>query len=254
VLRASRISRGRSHQPLWNCTKIKSSQMNKIIIAIDGYSSCGKSTFAKAIAAQLSYVFIDSGAMYRAVTLYAMRHHLMANGEVKKELIVAALPSINIRMESQGLGLENSIFLNDEDVTNAIRQPDVSANVSRVSEVAAVRERMVELQQKMGERKGVVMDGRDIGTVVFPYAELKIFMTASPEIRAQRRFQELQAKGVPSLLNEVESSIRRRDHIDETRDIAPLKKASDAIILDNSHLSVAQQMEWVMKIISTKLT
>ncbi|MDR3296955.1 MAG: (d)CMP kinase, partial [Prevotellaceae bacterium] len=215
--------------------------MNKIIIAIDGYSSCGKSTFAKAIAAQLSYVFIDSGAMYRAVTLYAMRHHLTANGEVKKELIVAALPSINIRMESQGLGLENSIFLNDEDVTNAIRQPDVSANVSRVSEVAVVRERMVELQQKMGERKGVVMDGRDIGTVVFPHAELKIFMTAAPEIRAQRRFQELQAKGVPSSLDEVESSIRRRDHIDETRDIAPLKKASDAIILDNSHLSVAQQ-------------
>jgi cytidylate kinase len=227
--------------------------MNEIIIAIDGHSSCGKSTFAKAIAAQLSYVFIDSGAMYRAATLYAMRHHLMTDGEVKKDLLVAALPSINIRMESQGAGLENSIFLNDEDVTSAIRQPDVSANVSRVSEVAEVRERMVELQQKIGEHKGVVMDGRDIGTVVFPHAELKIFMTAAPEIRAQRRFLELQAKGVPTSLSEVENSIRRRDHIDETRNIAPLKKADDAVVLDNSHLSVAQQMEWVMKIIFTRL-
>ncbi|MDR3365401.1 MAG: (d)CMP kinase [Prevotellaceae bacterium] len=227
--------------------------MKDIIIAIDGYSSCGKSTFARAIAERLGYTFIDSGAMYRAVTLYALRHRMVnADGSVDRDDLAAALPLISIRLlrSAQGGG-QNSVFLNDEDVTEEIRLVGVSDNVSYVSELAEVRKHLVAQQREMGRNKAVVMDGRDIGTVVFPNAELKIFMTASPEIRAQRRYRELTEKGVNVSLQEVESNIRQRDAIDENRMVSPLRKAKDAVLLDNSHISVDEQMEWVMKLITS---
>jgi cytidylate kinase len=226
--------------------------MKDIIIAIDGYSSCGKSTFAKAIAEKLGYTFIDTGAMYRAVTLYALRHHRTgAGGSVDGEALTAVLPLISIRLLRNARSGENSVFLNGEDVTEAIRLADVSDSVSRVSELAAVREHLVAQQRAMGQRKAVVMDGRDIGTVVFPHAELKIFMTASPEIRAQRRYRELVAKGVKTSPEEVENNIRQRDAVDERRAVSPLRKADDAVLLDNSCMSVEEQMEWVMKLIAS---
>ncbi|MDR0711040.1 MAG: (d)CMP kinase [Prevotellaceae bacterium] len=226
--------------------------MRDIIIAIDGYSSCGKSTFAKAIAKQLGYTFIDTGAMYRAVTLYAMRHRLIAaDGSVKQEELTAALPRIGISLVRNAQSGENSVFLNGEDVSEEIRLPGVSDNVSRVSELASVREYLVAQQRAMGQNKAVVMDGRDIGTVVFPHAELKIFMTASPEIRAQRRYRELLAKGAKASLNEVENNIRQRDAIDENRAVSPLRKAGDAVLLDNSHMTVAEQMEWALRLITS---
>ncbi|MDR1024032.1 MAG: (d)CMP kinase [Prevotellaceae bacterium] len=226
--------------------------MENIIIAIDGYSSCGKSTFAKAIAAKLGYTFIDSGAMYRAATLYAMRRHLInADGSVKKEELTAALPLIDVKLLRSAQSGENSVFLNGEDVTDEIRLSGVSNNVSRVSELAPVREQMVALQRAMGQSKAIVMDGRDIGTAVFPRAELKIFMTASPEIRAQRRYRELVAKGVKTSLGEVERNIRQRDAIDENRAVSPLRKADDALLLDNSHMSVDEQVAWALKLITS---
>lgn len=226
--------------------------MKDIIIAIDGYSSCGKSTFARAIAEKLGYTFIDTGAMYRAVTLYALRHRLTgANGSVNGEALTAALPRISIRLLRDGEGGGNSVLLNGEDVTEEIRLAGVSDSVSRVSELAAVREHMVAQQRAMGQRKAVVMDGRDIGTAVFPHAELKIFMTALPEIRAQRRYLELAAKGVKTSPEEVERSIRQRDAIDENRAVSPLRKADDAVLLDNSYMSVEEQMGWVMELITS---
>ncbi|MDR1416508.1 MAG: (d)CMP kinase [Prevotellaceae bacterium] len=223
-----------------------------IIIAIDGYSSCGKSTFTKAIAAKLGYTFIDTGAMYRAATLYAMRHHLInADGSVKKEELSAALPLVNIKLVRSAQSGENSVLLNGEDVTEEIRLAGVSDNVSRVSELAPVRELMVAQQRAMGQDKAIVMDGRDIGTVVFPHAELKIFMTASPEIRAQRRYKELVAKGVETSLSEVERNIRQRDAIDENRAVSPLRKADDAVLLDNSYMSIDEQVEWALKLITS---
>jgi cytidylate kinase len=226
--------------------------MKDITIAIDGYSSCGKSTFAKAIADKLGYTFIDTGAMYRAVTLYALRHRLVsAGGSVNGEALAAALPLISIRLVRNAQGGENSVFLNGEDVTEAIRLADVSDSVSRVSELAPVREHLVAQQRAMGQSKAVVMDGRDIGTVVFPHAELKIFMTALPEIRAQRRYRELLARGVKASPEEVERNIRQRDAIDENRAVSPLRKADDAALLDNSYMSVEEQMEWALKLITS---
>ncbi|MDR2813527.1 MAG: (d)CMP kinase [Prevotellaceae bacterium] len=226
--------------------------MKDIIIAIDGYSSCGKSTFAKAIAEKLGYTFIDTGAMYRAVTLYAMRHNLISGeGSVNREALTAALPLISIRLLRNAQGGGNNVFLNGEDVTEEIRLAGVSDNVSRVSELAPVREHLVAQQRAMGQSKAVVMDGRDIGTVVFPNAELKIFMTASPEIRAQRRYRELVEKGVKTSLQEVENNIRQRDAIDENRAVSPLRKADNAALLDNSNMSVAEQMEWALKLVTS---
>ena len=227
--------------------------MKDIIIAIDGYSSCGKSTFAKAIAKQLGYTFIDSGAMYRCVTLYALRNSMInANGDVQRETLIAALPLISIKLLYNANAERNDVFLNGENVENEIRLSRVSGNVSRVAEIGEVRARMVALQQEMGRNKAIVMDGRDIGTVVFPNAELKIFMTASPEVRAQRRYQELMGKGVQAALEEVEKSIRQRDSIDENRDVSPLRRASDAVLLDNSRMSVDEQMRWVMDLIAER--
>lgn len=226
---------------------MKSCQTKKITIAIDGFSSCGKSTFAKEIAARLGYVFIDTGAMYRAVTLFALRNGVITpQGEVDEQKLCALLPGVDVAFVFNPLRGASDVILNGENVEQQIRTIQVSDAVSRISQLKAVREKLVTLQQQLGRNKGIVMDGRDIGTVVFPDAELKLFMTADPAIRAQRRFLELQAKGDVVSLEEIERNIRDRDQADQMRQISPLKQAPDAVVLDNSQMSVTQQMEWVM--------
>jgi cytidylate kinase len=217
----------------------------RLTIAIDGYSSSGKSTFAKKIAARLGYVFIDSGAMYRAVTLYAIRHGLASGGTVDEQALVAALGDIHIEFRFDPAREASDLYLNGEKLGGELRTIEVSNLVSEVSKIASVREKLVEAQREMGIEGGVVMDGRDIGTVVFPHAELKIFLTADPAVRARRRYEELRATGEEVSLEEIERNIRQRDHEDETRQISPLRRASDAVVLDNSHLTLAQQMAWV---------
>ncbi len=225
----------------------------KLIIAIDGYSSCGKSTFARAIAKELNYIFIDSGAMYRAVTLYCMRRGFIGNGNIIIEGIIRELKDIHIEFVYNPDIAEYETFLNSENVEKEIRGIEVSAYVSRISQIAEVRARMVELQRQIGVFKGIVMDGRDIGTVVFPDADLKIFMTASVEIRAKRRYDELINKGVNVDFEEIRKNIIARDITDENRDISPLRRADDAIILDNSRMKVEEQMNWVRQIIEKKI-
>lgn len=220
--------------------------MKRIIIAIDGHSSCGKSTFAKMIAKRYGYKYIDTGAMYRAVTLFAIDKGLFKSGTLDKEALVVSLPEIHFDFSNDGT---NHIFLNGVNVEERIRSMEVSSMVSRVSEVGAVREALVAKQQAMGAGKGIVMDGRDIGTSVFPNAELKIYMTASVEVRAQRRYDEYVGKGIPASFDEIKKNISERDRLDENRTISPLRMADDALLLDNSHLTLAQQMEWVEKII-----
>lgn len=227
--------------------------MGKMIIAIDGHSSCGKSTFAKAIAAKLHYIFIDSGAMYRAVTLFCIREKTVGEGFIKSETIIGMLSMINITFSYNSDIGEYETFLNSENVEWEIRNVEVTRHVSAVSKIPEVRARMVQLQREIGAFKGVVMDGRDIGTVVFPDADLKIFMTASVDVRAMRRFNELKDKGLDVDLLSIRQRIIERDHTDETRDISPLKKADDAIVLDNSNMSVSEQMEWITGIIEKKL-
>ncbi len=224
-----------------NCSDNSSTQ---IIIAVDGYSSCGKSTFAKAIAARLGYIFIDTGAMYRAVAYYALRSGVIEGQEVEPSKIVELLPNISISFRFNAERGASDIYVNDELVEQQIRTIEVSNYVSAVSAIGQVREKLVALQQEMGKSGGVVMDGRDIGTVVFPSAQIKLFMTADAHIRAQRRYDELKAKGDDVSLEQIESNIRERDHADENRAISPLRRADDAHLLDNSHMSVEQQMEW----------
>lgn len=220
--------------------------MKKIIIAIDGHSSSGKSSFAKAIAAKYGYIFIDTGAMYRAVTLYAMqRGFIDTHGIVDAKALTDELPKIDIRFEYIPEKGSSDIYLNGRDVEQEIRRIEVSENVSAVSQIPEVRERLVAIQQQMGRDKGIVMDGRDIGTVVFPDAELKIYMTADPEVRAMRRFRELSQKGEKVSLQEITDNILKRDNADITRAVSPLRKAADALVLDNSRMSVEQQMLWV---------
>jgi cytidylate kinase len=215
-----------------------------LIIAFDGHSSCGKSSFAKTIAKELNYIYIDSGAMYRAVTLFAMQKGLIQNKVVDQATLENKLPEIEIDFRSNPQTSQYETYLNGENIEAPIRTMDVSENVSEVSKIKAVRQRLVALQQKMGERKGIVMDGRDIGTVVFPKADIKIFMTARLEVRAQRRFKELQDKGMTVSLQEVSENLSQRDYLDQNRAESPLKKADDAIILDNSDMTPAQQLEW----------
>jgi len=224
----------------------------KLIIAIDGYSSCGKSTFAKAIAKELNYLYIDSGAMYRAVTLYCMRKNFISKGWMNTESIIAEISDINIDFVFNPEIREYETFLNSENIEKEIRSMEVTSLVSRISQIAEVRAHMVELQRKIGVSKGIVMDGRDIGTVVFPDADLKIFMTASLDIRAKRRYDELKSKGIMADFEEVKRNIIARDIADENRDISPLRRADDAIILDNSRMTVKEQMSWVLKIIENK--
>jgi cytidylate kinase len=225
----------------------------KIIITLDGYSSCGKSTFAKAIAAELGYLYIDSGAMYRAVTLFCLRKGIVAGGVADVNRIISVLPEINISFSP---GRETGYFetlLNGESVEREIRDRAVSDNVSAVSTIAEVRSKLVELQRGMGAGGGIVMDGRDIGTVVFPGAELKIFMTASPEVRAQRRYLELVSKGLPADLDAVVKNITDRDRIDSSRDVSPLRQADDAVVLDNSDMTPEEQMKWFRKLFKKKM-
>lgn len=216
----------------------------RIIIALDGHSSCGKSTFAKAIAARLGYIFIDTGAMYRAVALYAMEHGAIESGIVDEDKIVAMLGEINIDFRFNPQRGASDIYVNGDLVEGRIRTIEVSNCVSAVSSISEVRQKLVKMQQQMGERKGVVMDGRDIGTVVFPDAELKIYMTADARVRAERRYKELTAKGDNVSFDEIYENVVSRDKADMNRAISPLRKADDAIVLDNSTMSVEEQMAW----------
>jgi CMP/dCMP kinase len=224
----------------------------KLIIAIDGYSSCGKSTFAKAIARELKYIYIDSGAMYRAVTLYCMRKGFISRKDFNINGILDNLNNIHVNFIFNPDIEGYETYLNSENVENEIRGIEVSTFVSSISQIHEVRMRMVELQRQIGFFKGIVMDGRDIGTVVFPDAEIKIFMTASIDIRAKRRFDELKAKGDNIDFEEIKRNIVARDIADENRDISPLRRAEDAIILDNSRMTVNEQMVWVMDKIEKK--
>lgn len=216
----------------------------RIIIAIDGHSSCGKSTFAKLIAARLGYIFIDTGAMYRAVTLYALEHGAITSGIVDDEAVAAMLGDIHIDFRFNPERGASDIYVNGDLVEGKIRTIEVSNCVSAVSSIAAVREKLVAMQQEMGRKRGVVMDGRDIGTVVFPEAELKIYMTADPMVRAERRYKELTEKGDRVTLEEIYENVVSRDKADTTRKISPLRKADDAIVLDNSYMTLEEQMEW----------
>jgi CMP/dCMP kinase len=224
----------------------------KLIIAIDGYSSCGKSTFARLIAKDLNYIFIDSGAMYRAVTLYCMRKNYITHSGINTFSILAEINDIHIDFVFNPDKNAYETFLNSENVENEIRNMEVTTHVTKISQIAEVRERMVELQRQIGVSKGIVMDGRDIGTVVFPDADIKIFMTASVDIRAKRRYNELKEKGININFEEIKRGIIARDIADENRDISPLRRADDAIILDNSRMTVNEQMLWIKKIIADK--
>ncbi len=222
--------------------------MKKIVIAIDGYSSCGKSTMAKNLARRLGYVYVDTGAMYRAVTLYALRHQLFkADGEVDAASLQRAMPDIRISFQFNAQTGKPDTYLNDELVEQEIRTMQVSEKVSKIAALPFVRTALVALQQRMGVDKGIVMDGRDIGTVVFPHAELKIFVTASAEVRAQRRYDELQLKGMPARYDDILKNVQERDYIDSHREVSPLRKAEDAIELDNSNLTIDEQQEWLLR-------
>lgn len=220
--------------------------MKKITIAIDGYSSCGKSTMAKDLARSIGYVYIDTGAMYRAVTLYAMRHGIIHSGSIDADKLQAEMGNVNISFKlNTETGMPDT-YLNGELVEREIRTLEVSNNVSPIATLAFVRAAMVCQQQAMGREKGIVMDGRDIGTTVFPDAELKIFVTASPEVRAQRRYDELKSKGMPAEYNDILANVKERDYIDSHREVSPLRQAEDAIVLDNSHMTIPEQKEWLL--------
>ena len=219
----------------------------KIVIALDGFSSCGKSTFAKAIAARLGYIFIDTGAMYRAVTLYALEQGAIVDGVVNEAAVVALLPEVNITFKFNAERGASDIYVNGYLAEGRIRTIEVSNCVSSVSSIREVREKLVAMQQQMGRERGVVMDGRDIGTVVFPDAELKIFMTADAQVRAERRYAELTAKGDSVTMEEILENVISRDKADMERAISPLRQAEDAVVLDNSHMSVEEQMAWFME-------
>ncbi|AFJ07811.1 (d)CMP kinase [Prevotella intermedia] len=222
--------------------------MKKITIAIDGFSSCGKSTMAKDLARELGYVYVDTGAMYRCVTLYALRHGLFrADGTINLPQLEAEIPNINISFKLNKETGRPDTYLNNENVESEIRTMEVSSRVSPIAAVPFVRAALVAQQQKMGEDKGIVMDGRDVGTVVFPNAELKIFVTASAEVRAQRRYDELKAKGMEADFEEILENVKQRDYIDSHREVSPMRKADDAIELDNSHISIAEQKQWLIE-------
>ena len=227
--------------------------MKKITIAIDGFSSTGKSTLAKQLAAALGYVYVDTGAMYRSVAYFAMQHNLVSETHLDKLGLIAALPNIHLRFQfNPTLGFAE-MYLNNENIETQIRTIEVSRMVSKVAEVSEVRAKLVEQQQAMGKDKGIVMDGRDIGTVVFPEAELKLFMNASSKTRAQRRFDELVEKGQQVTFEEVLHNVEERDYIDTHREDSPLVKAADAIEIDNSAMSKTEQFELVLKLVQDKI-
>ena len=221
--------------------------MKKITIAIDGFSACGKSTLAKDLANKLGYIFIDSGAMYRGVALYCLKNQLIENNQPKKEYLVSKLPEIKLSFEK--INDRTCLLLNGENVEDLIRTNDVASIVSLIASIGEVREKLVSEQQKMGLDGGIIMDGRDIGSVVFPNAELKLFVTASEDIRVQRRFEELKSKGLTTTLEEVKVNLAERDYLDTHRDISPLIRVEDAILLDNSNLTKEEQLEIVLKLV-----
>ena len=222
--------------------------MKKITIAIDGHSSCGKSTMAKDLARRLGYIYVDTGAMYRCVTLYALRHNLfLEDGTIKTEELEARMPDIRISFQLNSETGRPDAYLNGECVEQEIRSLEVSNHVSPIAALPFVRTAMVAQQQEMGKGGGVVMDGRDIGTVVFPHAELKVFVTASAEVRAQRRYDELLQKGMPADYDDILKNVLERDYIDSHREVSPLRQADDALLLDNSHMTIAEQNEWLMQ-------
>ena len=221
--------------------------MKKIVIAVDGYSSCGKSTMAKDLAKEIGYIYIDSGAMYRAVTLYCLQQGLFEGNEIDKEALRKQIAGIEIRFRIDPETKKPLTYLNGVNVESEIRTMKVSSKVSIVAAIDFVREALVAQQQMMGKEKGIVMDGRDIGTTVFPDAELKIFVTASAEIRAQRRYDELKAKGEENSFDEILKNVKERDYIDEHRAVSPLRKADDALLLDNSDLTIEEQKQWLMQ-------
>lgn len=221
--------------------------MKKITIAIDGFSSCGKSTMAKDLAREIGYIYVDTGAMYRAVTLFAMRGGMFgADGSIDTAALEAALGGILISFRLNEATGRPDTYLNGELVEKDIRSLEVSSHVSPVAALPFVRKALVAQQRKMGEEKGIVMDGRDIGTDVFPDAELKVFVTASARVRAQRRFDELQAKGMPADFDDILKNVEQRDYIDSHREVSPLRKAEDAVELDNSNMTIAEQKAWLM--------
>jgi len=220
--------------------------MKKITIAIDGFSSCGKSTMAKDLAKRIGYVYVDSGAMYRAVTLYAMEHGCFDGQQLDVEKLRGLMGDVHISFQFNPETGRPDTYLNNNKVEDRIRSMEVSERVSIVAALDFVRAEMVKQQQAFGKEKGVVMDGRDIGTIVFPDAELKIFLTASPEIRAQRRYDELKAKGQEASFDEILENVKERDYLDQHREVSPLVQAEDAILLDNSHLTIDEQNEWLM--------
>jgi CMP/dCMP kinase len=223
-----------------------------LIIAIDGFSSCGKSTFAKNIASVLSYTYIDTGAMYRAVTYYCLREKILLDDLVDEKRLKEELNKLEISFLTHKQSGKREVYLNGTNIEEEIRGMKVSEFVSIISKIGFVRKRMVANQRIMGEKKSVVMDGRDIGTVVFPKADIKLFMTADPFIRAERRFKELQEKGIKASLDEVETNIRERDFINQNREESPLRKADDAIVMDNSYMTIEDQMDWFRELMKEK--
>ena len=222
--------------------------MKKITIAIDGFSSCGKSTMAKDLAKEIGYIYVDTGAMYRSVTLFALRNHLFdADGNINIEELEKLMPEIKISFKFNPSTGRPDTYLNGELVEKEIRTLEVSNHVSPIATIPFVRKALVAQQQQMGKEKGIVMDGRDIGTTVFPDAELKIYVTASPEVRAQRRYDELQAKGMPANYEDILKNVQERDYIDTHREVSPLKKAEDALELDNSHMTITEQKQWLIE-------
>lgn len=228
--------------------------MKKITIAIDGFSSCGKSTMAKELAKKIGYIYVDTGAMYRSVTLFAMRHGLFnADGSVKTDALKQQMSNIDITFKFNEKAGRPDTYLNGEYVEEAIRTLEVSNHVSPIAAIPFVRAAMVARQQRMGKDKGIVMDGRDIGTTVFPEAELKVFVTASAEVRAQRRYDELKEKGMPADFDDILKNVQERDYIDSHRKVSPLRKAADAIELDNSHMTIAEQNDWLMRQVQQRI-
>ena len=221
--------------------------MKKITIAIDGHSSCGKSTMAKDLAREVGYVYVDTGAMYRSVTLYALRNGLFTDEGIKEDALRQQMPNINISFKFNAETGRPDTYLNGELVEQDIRTMEVSNHVSPIAALGFVREAMVAQQQRMGAEGGIVMDGRDIGTVVFPHAELKVFVTASAEVRAQRRYDELKGKGMEADFDEILKNVQERDYIDSHREVSPLRQADDAILLDNSNMTIPEQKAWLLQ-------
>ncbi len=227
--------------------------MKKITIAIDGHSSCGKSTMAKDLAREIGYIYVDSGAMYRAVTLYALQNGIIREGRIDEERLRSSMDDIRVTFRNNPEAGRPDTYLNGTRVEDLIRTMEVSSMVSPVAALGFVREAMVRQQQQMGKAKGIIMDGRDIGTTVFPDAELKVFVTASAEVRARRRYDELTAKGQPCSFDEILKNVQERDYIDSHREVSPLRKADDAITLDNSNMTIEGQKQWLLEQVRRKV-